>query len=323
MDIFSPLQHIADGVSYSLLGLPKGNHVADSLNFFVYDSLKIILLLLVINYVMAIFRYYLPVNRIRKVLTSRNWYGLDYLLSALFGVVTPFCSCSSIPLFIGFVSAGIPLGVTFAFLITSPLVNEASLALFPVLFGIRTTIYYNVLGVLIGVAGGMVMQKLNMERYIEPSLLKFKSGIPAEEYQKVAFTVLVKTWWDEGWQITKSLIPYVLLGIGVGALIHGFIPANFFERYLSSKQWWSVPLATLAGVPLYANSVSVIPVMEALVSKGMSLGTALAFMTATVTLSIPEALILKKAMKLPLLLTFFGITIIGIMLMGFVFNVLG
>lgn len=321
MDIFSPIQQLADTLSYNILFLPKSNHWASGLNFFIYDTIKILILLLVINYLMAIVRYYLPVNKIRKILTSRNWYGFDYFLAAFFGVVTPFCSCSSIPLFIGFVSAGIPLGVTFAFLITSPLVNEASLALFPALFGLQTTIIYNLIGVLIGMLGGMIIQKLNMEKYIEQSFLKFKSPRNIEtKLDKIELPKLLKQWWLEGFTITKSLLPYVVLGIGVGALIHGFVPANFFEKYLASNKWWSVPVATLIGVPFYANSVSVIPVMEALVGKGVSLGTALAFMTATVTLSIPEALILKKAMKWPLLITFFGITIIGIMLIGYIFN---
>jgi uncharacterized protein len=323
MDIFSPVQQLSDTITLNLLSLPKDSHFAGSLNFFITDAIKIGILLLVINYIMAIVRHLLPVNRIRQVLTSRNWYGLDYLLAAFFGVVTPFCSCSSIPLFIGFVGAGVPIGVTFAFLITSPLVNEASLVLFPALFGLKVTIVYNLVGIAIGVIGGMIIQKLGMEKYIEPSLLKFKSREEIEtKSEKLKLSKLLWLWWSEGWEITKSLLPYVLLGVGVGALIHGFIPANFFERYLSGNQWWSVPVATLVGIPLYANSVSVIPIMQVLVSKGVSLGTALTFMTATVTLSIPEALILKKAMKLPLLLTFFGITTLGIMVLGYLFNIL-
>ncbi len=323
MDVFYPIQQFANLITDNILSLQKGNHITSSINFFIYDTIKIVVLLLVINYLMAVCRYYLPTAKIKRVLTSRNWYGLDYLLAAFFGVVTPFCSCSSIPLFIGFISAGVPLGVTFAFLITSPLVNEASLALFPALFGWQITLIYNLVGVLVGVAGGMVIQKLNMEKYIEPALLQFKSRREINNNtERIAYAKLIKVWWSEGWQITKGLIPYVLVGIGVGALIHGFVPANFFEHYLSSKQWWSVPLATLVGVPLYANSVGVIPIMEVLVSKGVPLGTALAFMTATVTLSIPEALILKKAMKLPLLLTFFGVTIVGIILIGYFFNFL-
>ncbi len=323
MDIFYPIQQFSNLVVYDVLSLQKGSRLADSINFFIYDTIKIVALLLIINYIMAVFRYYLPVEKIRKILTSRNWYGLDYLLAALFGVVTPFCSCSSIPLFIGFVSAGIPLGVTFAFLITSPLVNEASLALFPALFGWKMTIIYNLAGVLIGVAGGMIIQKLKMEKYVEPSFLKFKQGGEIEGKQEtIELSKRISIWWFEGWHITKSLIPYILAGIGIGAIIHGFVPAGFFEHYLSSKQWWAVLVATLVGVPLYANSVSVIPIMEVLIRKGVSLGTALAFMTAIVTLSIPEAIILKKAMKLPLLLTFFGITTIGIISIGYFFNFL-
>lgn len=297
--------------------------IAASLNFFIYDTVKIFILLLAINYFMAIVRYFLPVEKIRNILTSRKWYGLDYLLAAFFGVVTPFCSCSSIPLFIGFLSAGVPLGVTFAFLITSPLVNEASLAILPVLFGFKVTLIYNLVGVLVGVIGGFIIQKLKMEKYVEPALLKFKANAGmAANREQLPFGQLVKNWWHEGWGISKSIMPYVVLGVGVGALIHGFIPANLFEKYLSGNSWWAVPAAAILGVPFYANSVSVVPVMEALVGKGISLGTVLAFMTATVTLSIPEALILKKAMKLPLLLTFFGTTIIGIILIGYLFNII-
>lgn len=320
MDIFRPIQLFADYVTYGLLGITRDTYTANAVNFFIYDTIKIIILLLVINYFMAMVRYYFPTTKIRQILSSRKWYGIEYLLAGLFGAITPFCSCSSVPLFIGFVSAGIPIGVTFTFLITSPLVNEASLALFPALFGIKTTILYNIVGILIGVIGGMIIQKLNMEKYIEPSLLKFKPNVEMEKKKKTELSKLLRIWWFEGWKISKGLIPYVLLGIGVGAVIHSFVPANFFEKYLSSNQWWAVPAATLAGVPFYAGSVSVIPVMEALVAKGVPLGTALAFITAAVTLSLPEALILKKAMKLPLLLTFFGITTIGIMLLGYFFN---
>lgn len=297
------------------------DRILSSVNFFIYDTIKISLLLVVINYLMAMVRDFLPVNKIRKILSSRNWYGLDYLLAAIFGVVTPFCSCSSIPLFIGFLAAGIPIGVTFAFLITSPLVNEASMAVFPIIFGIKTTLIYNLLGVIIGVLGGLMIQKLQMEKYLEPSFLKIRNAkINEETRPKMAIEKRLAKWWKEAWVITKSLIGYVVLGVGVGALIHGFIPAGFFEKYLSAKAWWTVPLAVLAGVPLYANSVSVIPVMQALVAKGVSLGTALAFMTAIVTLSIPQALILKKVMRLPLLLTFFGITSLGIVIIGHFFN---
>jgi uncharacterized membrane protein YraQ (UPF0718 family) len=293
----------------------------EAINFFIYDTVKIGILLVLINFLMAITRYYFPTDKVRDLLVKRRWFGVDYLLAATLGVITPFCSCSSIPLFIGFLSAGIPLGVTFAFLIASPLVNESSLILFPVLFGVKTTIIYNAVGITVAVIGGMIIQKLHMEKYVNQKLLGYKSRADVESSgQKIQLKKLLGYWWNDGFEITKNIFPYVVLGVAIGAVIHGFVPTILVEKYLSIKSWWVVPVATLMGVPLYANSVSVIPIIEALVNKGIPLGTALAFMTATVTLSIPEALILKKAMKWQLLATFFGITIVGIMLIGYLFN---
>lgn len=323
MDIFTPVQSLADVVTFQRLGITPDTYLANAVNFFVYDVIKIGILLVVINYIMAITRYYFPMEKVRDILTKRRWYGLDYLLAALLGVVTPFCSCSSIPLFIGFLSAGIPLGVTFAFLISSPLVNEASLYLFPAVFGLKATILYNLIGIGVSILGGMIIQRLNMEKYVQPEFLKFKSKKQVEaEYnnRKVPLKNLIKHWTSEAMDITRKVFPYVVLGVAIGALIHGFIPESLITKYLSIKSWYIVPLATLMGVPLYANSVSVIPVIEALVGKGVPMGTALAFMTATVTLSLPEALILKKLMKWPLLIAFFGITILGIMIIGYLFN---
>jgi uncharacterized protein len=323
MDIFSPIQKLADAVTYFGLRIGHGTYLGDTVNFFIYDTIKIGLLLVVINYVMAITRYYFPMEKARDILTKRRWLGLDYLFAALLGVVTPFCSCSSIPLFIGFVGAGIPLGVTFAFLIASPLINESSLYLFPAMFGMKVTVIYNLIGILVAVVGGIIIQKLKMERFIKPELLKFKSrGQVEAENGGNTLTIKeqLKYFWQDGMAITKTVFPYVILGVGIGALIHGFVPATLVEKYLSSRSWWAVPLATLLGAPLYANSVSVIPVMEALVGKGVPLGTALAFMTAIVTISIPEAMILKKVMRWQLLAAFFGITTLGIILMGYLLN---
>jgi uncharacterized protein len=323
MDIFKPIQLIADLLTYRLFHILPHSYLGDTINFFIYDTIKIGLLLIVINYFMAFTRYYFPMEKVRDILTKRRWFGLDYLFAALLGVVTPFCSCSSIPLFIGFVGAGIPLGVTFAFLISSPLINESSLYLFPAMFGIKVTIIYNVLGIIIAMLGGFLIQKLGMEKYIKPELLKFKSRKQVEQENggtSLPLKELLKYFWHDGMNITKNVFPYVVLGVSIGALIHGFIPASLVEKYLSVKAWWTIPLATLLGAPLYANSVSVIPVMEALVQKGVPLGTALSFMTAIVTVSIPESMILKKVMKWQLLTAFFGITIIGIMIMGYVFN---
>lgn len=325
MDLFYPVQWFANLITIDLLNLVKDSYAESALNFFIYDVIKIGILLLIINYAMAITRYYLPINKIKDILTSRKWYGLDYLIAAILGVITPFCSCSSIPLFIGFLSAGIPIGVTFAFLISSPLVNEASLILFPTMFGIKMTIIYNAIGMAVSILGGMLIQKLRVEKYVNQDLLKFKSKQEIEGEnggKKLEFKKLIKYFWKDGWTITKEVFPYVLLGVGLGALIHGFVPQELIEKYLSFKEWWAVPLATLIGTPLYTNSVSVIPVLEALTGKGVPLGTGLAFMTATVTLSLPAALILRKAMRWQLLALFFGITIVGIMIIGYIFNIL-
>jgi len=323
MDIFTPIQSFADITTYQWLQIIPHSYWGDTVNFFIYDVIKIGLLLIVINYVMAATRYYFPMEKVRDILVKRRWYGLDYLFAALLGVVTPFCSCSSIPLFIGFVGAGIPLGVTFTFLISSPLVNESSLYLFPAMFGMKVTIIYNFVGIIVAILGGMLIQRMRVEKYIKPELLKFKSRLQVEVENggsRLPLTELLKYFWHDGMVITKSVFPYVVLGVSIGALIHGFVPASFVERYLSMRTWWAVPLATLLGAPLYANSVSVIPVMEALVGKGVPLGTALSFMTAIVTVSIPEILILKKVMRWQLLALFFTITIIGIMILGYLFN---
>ncbi len=324
MDLFAPVQTLADIVTSQWLGIAADTYLAEAVNYFVYDTIKIGILFILINCLMAIIRYFFPIEKVRDILTKRRWYGLEYLLAALLGVITPFCSCSSIPLFIGFLSAGIPLGVTFTFLICSPLVNEASLYLFPAIFGWKISLLYNFVGIGISILGGMLIQRLKMEKYIQPEFLKFKSKKQVEGKYKneiVPFKDLVKLWSSEAMDITKKVFPYVVLGVALGALIHGFIPENLVIKYLSIRSWYTIPIATLLGVPLYANSVSVIPVIEALVGKGIPMGTALAFMTATVTLSLPEALILKKVMKWPLLLTFFGITIVGIMLIGYLFNI--
>jgi len=323
MDIFYPIQLLANLVSYNLIGLAKESYLGSSINFFVYDTIKIGLLLVVINYIMAITRYYFPTERARDILTKKRWFGLNYLMAALLGIVTPFCSCSSIPLFIGFMGAGIPLGITFAFLISSPLINESSLYLFPAMFGMKVTILYNLFGLAVAVLGGILIQKLKLEKYVIPEFLKFKSRTQIEAANggsKLPFKKLINYFWKDGMTITKQIFPYVVLGVGIGAIIHGFIPNSLIEHYLSAKSLWTVPMAVILGVPLYANSVSVLPIMEALVGKGAPLGTVLAFMTAIVTLSLPEAIILKKVMRWQLLAIFLGITTTGIIIMGYLFN---
>lgn len=323
MDIFKPIQLLSDLITYNIFDIQNGSYLGNAVNFFIYDLIKIGILLVIINYIMAITRYYFPVEKVKDILTKRKWYGLQYLMAALLGVITPFCSCSSIPLFIGFLGAGIPLGVTFAFLIASPLVNESSLIIFPAIFGMKITIIYNILGILIAIIGGYIISKLNLDKYVNQDLLKYKSRVDLEKEngnKKIEFKKLLIYWLKDGIKITKEVFPYIFLGVLLGALIHGFIPADLIKNILSSTGILSVPIATLIGVPIYANSISVIPVMEALIEKGVPLGTVLAFMTATTTLSVPQILMLKKAMRVKLLSIFYIITIIGIIIMGYLFN---
>ncbi|MCK9438896.1 MAG: permease [Patescibacteria group bacterium] len=320
--MFYPLQLLANYFSYNLFGLLKGSHLGDAVNFFIYDSLKILILLLIINYLMAILRHYLPIEKLRDFLVSKKWYGFDYFLAAIFGTITPFCSCSSIPLFIGFLEAGIPLGVTLSFLIVSPLVNQVAIVLFAGLFGWKITIFYVVSAILLGVVGGFILSKLKLEKYVADYVWKIKSNKIEIKKEKLSYKNLLIRFWQEGFSLTKKITPYVLIGIAVGAAIHGFVPAGFFEKYITAENFLAVPIATIVAVPMYANSVGVIPIMQSLVEKGIPLGTAMAFMMAVVGLSLPEALILKRVMKMKLLLLFFGVTTINIIVIGYLFNFL-
>jgi hypothetical protein len=288
--------------------------------FFVYDTLKIFLLLIIIVYLMSWARRYLPMEKFKTFLTSRKFYGLDYFFASSFGALTPFCTCSSIPLFIGFLQAGIPLGVTFAYLITSPLINEIAVAMFLGIFGWKVTLAYVIAGMGIGIVGGFIMGKLKMEKYvIDLTLQKKKCGCKAEETKPRSVFGQISA---EAWGIIGKIWIYILIGIGLGAAIHGFVPANFFEVYLQKAGWFAVPLAVILAVPLYSNATGVIPIIQALVVKGVPLGTALAFMMAIVGLSLPEAFMLKRVLKMPLLLSFFGIVTLGIILIGYLFNFL-
>lgn len=319
--MFYPIQLFADWLAYNVFGLGQNTHLGTSVNFFVYDSLKILILLLIINYFMAIIRHYLPVEKLRDFLASRKWYGADHFLASFFGTITPFCSCSSIPLFIGFLEAGIPLGVTMSFLITSPLVNQVAVVLFAGLFGWKITILYIISATLLGVAGGFIIGKLKLEKYVADYVWQIKSKEIDIQRKKESWQNLLKIFWKEGWKFTKKIIAYVLLGIGVGAVIHGFVPAGFFEHYITAENLFAVPIATILAVPMYANAVGVIPIMQSLVEKGIPLGTAMAFMMAVVGLSLPEALILKRVMKMKLLFYFFAITTINIIIIGYLFNI--
>jgi uncharacterized membrane protein YraQ (UPF0718 family) len=319
--MFYPIQALTNWLTYNVFNLKPDSSFGSSVNFFIYDSLKIIILLLIINYLMAIVRYYLPVEKIRNFLASRKWYGFDYFMGAIFGTVTPFCSCSSIPLFIGFLQARIPLGVTFSFLITSPLVNEVAIVLFLGLFGLKITLIYIISAILLGMISGFILGKLKLEKYVADYIWQIKSSQLEIKKDKKSFKELMKIFWIDGWNITKKIIIYVLVGIAIGALIHGYVPTGFFEKYITVNNIFAVPLAVILAVPMYANAAGIIPIIQSLIEKGIPLGTAMAFMMATVGFSLPEALILKKVMKFKLLLYFFGIVTINIIIMGYLFNI--
>jgi uncharacterized membrane protein YraQ (UPF0718 family) len=324
MNIFSLFQLLADWLTYDIFQIDVSSHLGVSLNFFLNDSFKILFLLLLINYLMAVIRYYLPIEKMRSFLASRRWYGFDHVFASLFGAITPFCSCSSIPLFVGFVGAGIPLGVTLSFLITSPLINEAAIVLFIGLFGWKITLAYVAAGIFLGVFGGYILGKMKLEKYVADHIFQGEVTKPLQNksvVEKKSYSILLAKFWREGWSLTKRLMPYILVGVLLGALIHGFVPTGFFEKYISASNPFAVPIAVIIAVPMYANAVSVIPIVQALVDKGIPLGTALAFMMAVVGLSLPEALILQKVMKRKLLISFFAVVSLSIILIGYLFNI--
>lgn len=318
------IQQFADWLVYGLFGLDAQSSLGTAVNFFIYDSVKILLLLFAISVLMGIVNAYFPIERLRHFLTSRRLYGFQYLLASVFGAVTPFCSCSSIPLFIGFVKGGIPLGVTFSFLITSPLVNEVAVAMFLGSFGVKITLVYVVSGILLGMVGGMVMERMGLEPLLSDWVRQIQrdAAMSADQWQseKTSFWKRLPTITAEAWKIVRSVLLYVIIGIGIGAAMHGYVPEGFFETYMARENWWAVPLAVLLAVPMYANAAGIVPVVEVFVAKGIPIGTAIAFMMAVVGLSLPEATLLKKVMTWKLIGIFFGIVTLFIIILGYAFN---
>lgn len=322
MDIFYPIEKFASWIVADLFAVAD-KHLAESLHFFLYDTIKIFILILAITHLMSWLRYYLPIEKLRDFLSSHKLFGFDYFMACVFGAITPFCSCSSIPLFIGFLQARIPLGVTFAFLITSPLVNEVAISLFIGIFGLKTTLIYIAAGISVGMVGGFVLGRLGMEKYVADFIWKVKAAdTNLPEKKKRSKFQIFKYISREAFDIIKKIAPYIVIGVGAGALVHGYVPAGFFEVYLQKAGIFGVPLAVILAVPLYSNASGVIPVVQSLIAKGVPIGTGLAFMMAVVGISLPEALILKKIMKWQLLVSFFGVVTLGIILIGYLFNVI-
>jgi uncharacterized membrane protein YraQ (UPF0718 family) len=275
---------------------------------------------------MGIVNSYFPIDRVRNYLSRKKLYGLEYLMASLFGVVTPFCSCSSVPLFIGFVKGGIPLGVTFAFLVTSPLVNEVAIGLFIGLFGVKMTVIYVISGILLGTISGAILQKLKLETYLTPWVKQILENSQREQNTFIAenqpFKQRLPIIWQEVKKIIIGILPYVVIGIAIGGLMHGYIPEGFFEQYMSKDNFFAVPMATILAVPMYSNASGILPIVQVLVAKGIPIGTAIAFMMGVVGLSFPEAMLLKKVMSIKLIGIFFGVVTLCIIISGYVFNLI-
>jgi uncharacterized membrane protein YraQ (UPF0718 family) len=317
--VYSQLLPLADFL-IGLLGLSRQTPTGEAIHFFLYDTPKVLLLLTGIVFVMGIVQTFFAPERTRALLSGKR-IGVGNVLAATLGIVTPFCSCSAVPLFIGFLSAGVPLGVTFSFLISAPMVNEVALGLLFALFGWKIAGLYLLMGLLVAILSGMLIGHLKMEKYLEDWVQKIQAGqgaVPADA--AVNWLQRLESGAAHVREIVGKVWPYVLLGIGLGALIHGYVPEDFMASFMGKEVWWAVPAAVLLGVPMYSNAAGVIPIVEALLGKGAALGTVLAFMMSVIALSAPEMIILRKALKPTLIATFAGVVALGILLVGYVFN---
>jgi uncharacterized protein len=314
------LTEFIDWLLYSLINLDSSLKWVGSLHFFIYDSLKILLLLFVMIFVIGFFRTYLSQQKIKKWI-GKGKYGLNNLVSSSFGAITPFCSCSSIPIFIGFLEAGIPLGVSFSFLITSPLVNEYLVILMLSFFGWKITLAYVISGILIGVIAGFVLGKLKLEKYLVKDLISSKKELK-EQGQYSGLRKRINFGYNEAISIIKKLWVWILIGVGIGALIHNYVPSELIQAIVNKGGLFAVPFAVILGVPMYGSCAAIVPIAVVLFEKGVPLGTALAFMMATAALSFPEAVILRRAMKLKLILIFFLVVTLAIILTGYIYNLL-
>jgi uncharacterized membrane protein YraQ (UPF0718 family) len=304
--------------TYSLLRLPAGSRLSAAVEFFVFEAPKVLMLLIVVVFGVGIVRSFFTPARTRRILSGKRE-SVGNVLAALLGIVTPFCSCSAVPLFIGFVTTGVPLGVTFSFLVSAPMVNEVALVLLFGLFGWKVAGLYLGTGLVIAMLAGWAIGRLGMERHVEEWVFEMPTGNGVAE-EHFDWPARVRFGIEAVKDIVGRVWLYVLLGIGVGAGIHGYVPENFMASIMGKGVWWSVPLAVVIGVPMYSNAAGIIPVVQALLDKGAALGTVLAFMMSVVALSLPEAIILRKVLKPRLIATFFGVVAAGILLVGYIFN---
>jgi uncharacterized membrane protein YraQ (UPF0718 family) len=308
-----------DGLVYGVLHLEPGTRLTSALHFFLYEAPKVLLLLTIVVFGVGIVRSYFSPEKTRKILENKPIL-LGNILASMLGIVTPFCSCSAVPLFIGFVEAGIPLGVTFSFLIAAPTINEIAVVLLFGLFGWKVTFLYVSMGLAVAILAGFVINKLKVERYVEDWVFTIRSQPPEMQEEQFSLDDRVGFGFTQVREIVSRVWLYVLLGIAVGAAIHGYVPENFMASFMGKSAWWAVPASVLIGVPLYSNAAGIIPIVHALLEKGASLGTTLAFMMSVIGLSLPETIILRKVLKLPLIFIFVGVVATGILLVGYFFN---
>jgi len=294
---------------------------ARSIEFFIYEVPKVLLLLTFIVFVMGIIRTFFSPEKTRALLEKKSLF-LGNVLGSVLGIFTPFCSCSAVPLFIGFVEAGIPLGVTLSFLIAAPMINEVAVILLFGLFGWQTAVIYVSTGLVIAIVSGYIIGKLKLERFVEEWVYEINSGRVDSAEEKITAGDRIESGYAAVKDIVSKVWLYIVIGVGIGSLAHGYVPEDFMAGIMGKSVWWSVPLSVLIGIPLYSNAAGIIPIVSVLIEKGASLGTALAFMMAVIGLSLPEAIILKKVLKLPMIFIFFGIVGAGIMIIGYVFNII-
>jgi len=335
--MFIIFTQLADWLTYSVMGLSPDSKLADAVHFFIEDVTKIYALLMIMIYFIALLRASLNVERVRDYLAGKNR-GIGYLLGSSFGAITPFCSCSSIPVFLGFTSAGIPVGITMSFLLTSPLINEVAVLLLMSLLGWKFTLLYIVVGMTVGILGGMFLDAIKAERWLQSFAAKAlengqknqsaTNNTSSEDSQihspinsqALSFSERHRFAKDETLEIFARVWKWVIIGVGLGAALHGFVPDGWIEQYLGDGQWWSVPAAVILGIPLYSNATGVIPIMESLINNGLPVGTTLAFCMSTVAASFPEFILLKQVMQWRLLAIVFFMLLISFTLIGWVFN---
>ncbi|MBT3207252.1 MAG: permease [Bacteroidetes bacterium] len=317
--LYCNLQNIADFAINDVVKMSPGKHLTETLRFFIFEVPKVMLLLVLIIFSVGIIRSYFTTEKTRKMLEGKSLFTGN-IMASLLGIVTPFCSCSAIPLFLGFVEAGIPIGVTFSFLIAAPMINEVALVLLVGLFGWNVALIYVFTGLTIAIFSGWLIGKLGLEKYVADWVYTIKSNQEEGEEEKLTFYDRIQKGFESVQEIVGKIWVYIVIGIAVGAGAHGYVPEDFLGSLLGKENWYGVPLAIIIGIPMYSNAAGIIPIVSVLIEKGVSLGTALAFMMSVIALSLPEIIILKKVLKWQLIVAFVGIVATGIVAVGFIFN---